>query len=367
MRIAAAQGNLQRANLGDQTGAFASYSKARDLLVGLRSREPDNREVEMSLARVDEDLASLAPRTGNGNADDLRHESIALFQDIARTPATLKDLALAHFYLALAKTDEGKYRDALPIWQRAYADYRSLAAGGNNTTEDERNVGLVEKHIASVYFALANYQGSLEYDRKAVARDEKRLNQQPQNPTARMDLSFDFVELGWCLHALQRDPEADTAFSRAIQLRRDVAASDPNDFHARSELESALRIDGTAKCQSGDISNAILSIREAAATGLALHQNDPHNVDETISAALDYYELGEVYRKRGSETPDLQDWQAALDSFKKAQALLANVPSSAIYDPSDREKLANVPVRIREAAQRVSGPQQTASLRLGLQ
>jgi tetratricopeptide (TPR) repeat protein len=345
VRIAAAQGDLQRANIGDEAGAFASYTKARSLLLGLRSRQPENRDVELLLARVDEDLASLSARTGTGSAEGLRRESVSLFEDIAREPATsrnLRDLALAHFYLALAKTDENKYNDALPLWQQAYENYTQLAASDKNPAEDERNIGLVEKHIAAVYFALGNYEDSLAYDRKATALDDKRLALQPQNPTAQMDLSFDLVELGWCLHALQRNGEADNAFGRAIQLRRQVAANDPNDFHARSELESVLRIAGVAKCQSGDLPAAVQFIREAAGTGAALHSNDPRNLDETVSAALDEYELGEVLRKRA-------EWRPALDAFEKAQSLLANLSPVAIYDPSDREKLAKLPDRISEA------------------
>jgi non-specific serine/threonine protein kinase/serine/threonine-protein kinase len=359
MKIAAAQGDLQQANVGDEAGAFASYSKARQLLVGLRAREPENSEVEVSLARVDADLASLAPRTGHGNGADWRSQSVALFQDIARADTgsgKLKNLALAHFYLALAKTDEGKYNDALPLWQQAFSDYRRLAAGDKNTAEDERNIGLVEKHIASVYFALGDYPHSLEYDRQAVAVDEKRVEQQPQNPTARMDLSFDLVELGWCQHALQQDRDADAAFARAIQLRRQVAAEDPNDFHARSELESVLRIAGMADCQAGQVAQAIPLLEEAEATGTALHRRDPHNLDETVSASLDYYEVGEVLRKRALEQhTGKQDWQAALASFTHAEALADQLPPGAIYDTSDREKVAKLPAKIQECLQHVKG------------
>jgi len=355
MKIAAAQGDLQQSNVGDEAGAYASYTKARQLLVGLRQRRPENRQVELFLARVDADIASLAPRTGHGSGEELRRESVALFEDVARSdtgPDRLKDLALAHFYLALAKTDEAKYSDALPLWQQALTDYQRLAAQDRNSAEDDRNVGLAEKHIASVYYSLGDYQRSLEYDRKAVALDEQRVRQEPQNPTARMDLSFDLVELGWCLHAVQQNHDADAALARAIQLRRQVAEEDPNDFHARSELESALRIAGMAKFQAGNIPEAIPFLQEAAATGRALHQRDPRNLDETVNASLDYYELGEVLCKRASEQRnDKQDWQAALVAFTQSQALLDQVPSGAIYDPSDRDKLAKLPERIRESSE----------------
>jgi tetratricopeptide (TPR) repeat protein len=200
---------------------------------------------------------------------------------------------------------------------------------------------------------LADYPSSLEYDRKAAAIDEKRLNQQPLNPTARMDLSFDLVELGWCLHELRQDREADVALNRAIQLRQQVADQDPNDFHARSELEAVLRIAGSAKCEAGDLAGAIPLIQQAADTGTMLHGRDPHNLDETVSASLDYYELGEVLRKRASwHRENKQDWRTALSSFKEAQAIASQLPATAIYDASDREKLARLPQRIAECSER---------------
>jgi tetratricopeptide (TPR) repeat protein/predicted Ser/Thr protein kinase len=360
MKIAAAQGDLQQANVGDQAGAYASYSKARNLLVGLRAREPDNRAVELNLAVVDEDIASLSPRTGNGDAEDLRRESVKLFQDIARSePPTgnLNNLALAHFYLALAKTDERKYNDALPLWQQSLKEYQTVKGEARNPREDERNIGLVEKHIANVYFALGDYPRSLQYDRMAVATDEQRLRESPQNPTAQMDLSFDLVELGWCLHQLQQNQEADNAFNRAIQLRRQVGGEDPNDFHARSELEAVLRIAGAARCESGDLTGAVQLVREAASTGAALHAHDPHNLDETVSTALDYYELGQVLRKRASsQAGDTEDWRAALRAFEQAQAVVSQVSRTAIYDASDREKLTKLPERIAECTARVGSP-----------
>ncbi len=353
MKIAAAQGDLQQSNVGDETGAFASYTKARNLLLNLHSSEPENRDVEVALALADEDLASLAPRTGHGHADSLRHESVTLFGDIAQSSSRttdLKNLALAHFYLALAKTGEGKYNDALPLWQRAYSDYQELAKRDSNTAEDERNIGLAEKHIASVYFALGDYTNSLTFDRMAVTVDENRVKSGPQNPTARMDLSFDLVELGWCEHELGQNSESDDAFTRAIQLRRQVASQDPNDFHARSELESVLRIAGVAKAQTGDLSAAVQLIGEAAQTGDALRANDPRNLDETLNSALDYYELGDVLQQRASTSVYPEDWQAALRCFTKSQALAALVPASAIYDSGDRDKLATLPQRIAEAS-----------------
>jgi tetratricopeptide (TPR) repeat protein len=160
------------------------------------------------------------------------------------------------------------------------------------------------------------------------------------------------------LHELQQNQEADASFGRAIQLRRQVAAEDPNDFHARSELEAVLRIAAVAKCQAGEIPAATQFIQEAAAAGNALHRHDPSNLDETVSVSLDYYELGEVLRKRASEhSADSEDWQAALSAFQRSQALLAQVPPAAIYDASDREKLAKLPARIRECSQRALNPQ----------
>ena len=79
-----------------------------------------------------------------------------------------------------------------------------------------------------------------------------------------MDLSFDLVELGWCLHELGDDKQADDNLNRAILLRRQVAAADPHDFRAQSELETVLRIAGVVKSQAGFLSEALSLIQEAA-------------------------------------------------------------------------------------------------------
>src|SRR5581483_4952233 len=157
---------------------------------------------------------------------------------------------------------------------------------------------------------------------------------------------------GWCLHELRQDHDADDALNRAIQLRQQVADQDPNDFHARSELESVLRIAGVAKCEAGDLPGAIQLIQQAADTGAKLHERDPHNLDETVSASLDNYEMGEVLRKRAlGHRAAKQDWQSALTSFKQAQTLASQLPPTAVYDANDREKLEQLPQRIAECSE----------------
>ncbi|MFL6353211.1 MAG: protein kinase domain-containing protein [Bryobacteraceae bacterium] len=350
MKIGAAQGDLQQANVGDREGALASYNEARALLTDLHRRDPGDRDVERSLALVDNDIVVLSPRARVQQVQEIRQEAVALFKNLARTSAGvqgLKDRALAHFYLAFAETD---YKKALPIWRQALDDYTRIQRLENNSSQTRRNVALIEKRIAGVYYGLGNYAESLAHDRRAAQIDEARLALQPRSPTARMDLSFDLVELGWCLHELGNNKEADDNLNRAIELRRQVAAADPHDFRAQSELETVLRIAGVIKSQAGSLSEAQSLMQEAAALGAALHTRDSGNMDETVNFALDCLELGNVQRTialRGTAAGG-RNWKAALNNFQRSQMLAASIPPDA-FAAGDREKVAELPAKIAES------------------
>ncbi len=353
MKIGAAQGDLEQANVGNRERALASYNEARALLLELHRKNPGNRDVERSLALVDNDIAVLTPRARLKQAPGIQQQAIALFEDIAHSSpgdAGLKDHALAHFYLAFAATRQEKLQEALPMWNQALTDYERLQQLENNSAEAKRNVALVEKHIASVYSALGNYAESIAHERKAAEIDEGRLAAEPQNPTARMDLSFDLVELGWSLHELGDEKQAADTLNRSIALRRQVAAADPHDFRAQSEYETALRMTGVARCQAGSLNEALSLEEQAAGVGASLHGRDPGNLDEDVNYALDCYELGAANRElalKGGPT-DGNYWHAALASFQRSQMLGAKISAGAIDDPNDREKLTKLPERIAE-------------------
>jgi tetratricopeptide (TPR) repeat protein len=359
MKIGAAQGDLEQANVGDRAGALASYNKARGLLVDLRRRDPANRDVERSLALVDNNIAVLSPRVRGQQVAGIRAQAVSLFKDIADTssgPQGLRDRALAHFYLAFAETGQQKYKEALPIWKQALDEYTRIEQSDDKTPQSQRNVALIEKHIAGVYYALGDYSDSLSHDRRAVEIDEKRLAAEPQSPTARMDLSFDLVELGSCLHELRDETAASDNLRRAIALRRDVAAADPHDFRAQSELETVLRITGVLRCQAGFLSEGLGLLQEAAGIGASLHARDPGNMDESVNFALDSFELADAYRATAEKggAAGQTNWRAALNNFQRCQTVAASTPAAAL-DANGEEKMAELPRKIAECLRHVRG------------
>jgi hypothetical protein len=167
---------------------------------------------------------------------------------------------------------------------------------------------------------------------------------------ARMDLSFDLVELGSCLHELRDEKAASDNLNRAILLRREVAAQDPHDFRAQSELETVLRIAGVIRAQAGFLSEALTLVQEAAAVGASLHARDPRNMDESVNFALDCFELGDVHRaiaEKGAAANGTS-WRVALNNFQKSQIVAASIPTAAFDYPNGREKLAELPGKIAE-------------------
>jgi tetratricopeptide (TPR) repeat protein len=358
MKIGAAQGDLEQANVGDREGALASYNKARALLIDLRTREPANRNVERSLALVDNNIAVLSPRARVAQVAEMRREAVTLFDDIARNssgPQGLEDRARAHFYLAFAQTEQQKYKEALPIWKEALDEYTRIEQLKSGSLHARRNVALIEKHIAGVYYSFGDYSDSLLHDRRAVQIDEQRLTAEPQSPTARMDLSFDLVELGSCLHEVRDEKASSESLKRAILLRREVSAADPHDFRAQSELETVLRITGVLRSQAGFLNEGLSLIEEASAIGASLHARDPKNMDESVNVALDWFELGNVYRAIAAKATAAgpTNWRAALNNFQKCQALAASIPAAAFGNGNGEEKMAELPGKIAECRRHI--------------
>lgn len=374
-KIGAAQGDLEQANVGDRDRALVSYNKSRALLLDLRQGEPANPDVELLLALVDNDIAVLSTRDRPEEAGAIRNEAVSLFEDIAHKSSgtrRLNDVALAHFYLAFDETEQHRYKEALPMWQQARADYAQIQKLHSNSRQVQRNLALIEKRIAGVYYELGDYTSSIAHDRKAAEIDEARLSAEPRNPTARMDLSFDLVELGWCQHELRDEKDAAKALDQAIALRRQVAAADPHDFRAQSELETVLRITGVARSQARSLNDALTFEQQAATLGASLHSFAPANIDATINFALDCFELGDVYRARAAADPEnaAANWREALANFQQSQALFRAVPGSA-FDSNDREKVQRLPERIadcvRHTRSELTAVQVTAALPSGSQ
>lgn len=343
-KIGDAQGAPGQANLGDRRGALASYTKARQLLLQLRRRSPADIGVESWLANVDEDLADVLPDDQPALILARRAEAVALFQDVARNSSGLQalyNLARGQYDLALAKSEQRRYRDAIAAWHAALTSFTRIAKAESNSDKAQENLTLVEKRLAGMYYAVGDCANSVIYDKTAAATDASRMAADPNNQAAQTDLSIDLIEIGQCQDKLGQRKQALQTLDRTVALRRRIAASNPRDSRAQSSLEDALRVNAAVQLNAGELGPAWRLGREALGIGTSLHNEHPHDPDQIFRLALDHRGLGLLYRARS-------EWPHALHEFQTARKLSLNISPRSFADPHDLAAVKALPGLIAE-------------------
>jgi tetratricopeptide (TPR) repeat protein len=354
-RIADAQGNPGRANLGDGAGALDSYGRARGLLHQILAADPGNRPTLSTLAAIDRPSADIL--SDNGKPSDalvLRREAMdALRQLAARspTPEARKALALSRYSLPISLNEIQNWPEATREWRETLRLYEEIARTQPGGMTLSRNVALCQKRLASVYFQRDDFAQAIVYYRAAERIDRARLAAEPRDPEAKMDLSFDLSDLGLALCSAGRYSEAVVEYESALELRRELAAEDSADYRAQSAVGRSLdRLAGAYEL-AGVIGRAIETSREATSRLAAVQMRYPANQGMTKETALAFEHLGKFYRARASSGKPARnhaDWHDATAAFERASILFRDLGNAIPVTQTERETLQSIPGSLQE-------------------
>ena len=349
-RIADAQGNPARANLGDSAGALDSYDRARGLLRQILAADAGNLPALNTLAALDGSSAGVLAECGKpADALALRREAVDTLRQVASrapTPAARRALALSHYHLAIGLNEVRDWPAATREWQETLQLYEDIARSQPDDMAPARNVALCQKRLASVYLARDDFAQAIAHYQIAERIDRARLAAEPGNPEARMDLSFDLSDMGLALYGARRFPEAVTEYESALRLRREASAADPSDYRAQLTVGRSLDRLADAYESAGHIERAIESAREAAATLAAAQMHDPADQETLKEAALAFVHLGRFYRARaagGNRAQAEADWRGAVAAFERASALSRELGGANQSTQAERESLQSIP------------------------
>lgn len=242
-RIGMVQGYGPEANLGQPREAAKSMEKALAILDRFSAATSSTRELRRDYLRVSGELAAVLQETGNyDRSAALVHRNVDLTDAALRAHPndfdTIRDSANAAFNLADLLSYQAKYADAIPLRERALALYTQLAAQKPENPEVQRSLAICHKRLAALYGVAQRYNESHEHYEAARVIDESRLGVNPMTPRTKIDLSYDYSDLGWVSSRLGNDPAALEWLRKALVLRREAVAADPNDMRAARALAS---------------------------------------------------------------------------------------------------------------------------------
>jgi non-specific serine/threonine protein kinase/serine/threonine-protein kinase len=314
-KIGEVQGSPGRANLGDLAGALVSYRRACEILRQLHRATPSDVQVQQELARMTEGLADIYELRAEMAAwRATRSETKALRWDLARThPEVAAYRAKALLSDAYTLSGERQFAAAAQAYEKALAATDEVVRRDPGNREWTRELARVRRNLARSYHDSGQTGPALENYQEARRMDAARLAAAPRDMRVKMELSWDYAEIGWILHERHDDREAEQNFAQALDLQQQMSDADPQNLLARLEIGKLKMTAAPASEAAGDRKLAIQYMRDAIAIFQEALQRDATNDDARFHLAQTWSNLGDTYWRRAA--PGDPRWKQATTCF----------------------------------------------------
>jgi non-specific serine/threonine protein kinase/serine/threonine-protein kinase len=295
VRVGDVQGNPTKANVGDATGAIASYQRAIALAEAVRADAPGDIEALRVLALAHQQRGDVLALTGDKDKalTDVQTSEDLYAQIGRRDGATFDDrvaVGLASIKLGDLLGNPnfenlGRAGSANLAYAKALDTFRQLDRASGTEVRVRRLLGLTLERIGTMHEdakqwidAATAYQESFEIRRGLAERE-------PTHRDIQRDLGIAHEKVANVLMA-QGNPGGAVAQQRqALAVFERLAGADPTDANAartvaisRENLADALR-------QGGSVAEALDLYRKALDAHRGFRAQDAHNVRATCEAA----------------------------------------------------------------------------------
>ena len=197
-QIGRVQGDPQTPNLGEREPALQSFSRALELLAGLRGSPALGTKALFETSqtnRLKAQVLNVMGRTDEALAAS--REALATAQAaLERAPdddEAQRLVASGHFSMALA---EQSRPEKLRHWRTADQAFEALLARKPDDADRMRNVALVNKYLGGHLQLDGEHAEAERRYQRALELDERRAAAAPASRTVQFDLAIDLANLG---------------------------------------------------------------------------------------------------------------------------------------------------------------------------
>ncbi|HMG24426.1 MAG TPA: protein kinase [Kofleriaceae bacterium] len=322
-------GDLQR-QLGDATGAIATYRTALPMIAALTRRDPDNTTWLRLRGNFEEDYGFALLDTGEYKAGLAALDTAIEIQRglIGRDPKSttwLGDLSRSYTragdaLLALGELDRGvaQYQQALEI-------RRGLVAKNPASAPYRRSMAWSFAKLAGAHAARGDAAHALDAQEQALALRAALVQEAPEQGGYRNELALTEAAIGALIAA------ADPARSRqligdAVARTRALVTADPINNDYKEALCASLVADADAARAHHDAARRAAALDDALGQARSALAHAPDNVRWAGILAEIQSRLAELAAQRGDASAAVSAWQAVralLDPLASAGRLSA--------------------------------------------
>jgi len=340
-RLGDVQGLQSQANLGDPTGAVASYRKARSLFSDTVRDSPRDSQAIVGLAQTCRRLAVVLSFLRQGQeARQVAAEAVTLTESLVQrepTEENRRHLAGAYSGMADVSDDNADFRlKALPILEE-------LLAAEPQDPARQRDVALVHKNIASPLVKRSQKDRAVPHLRRAEEIDSARAAANPGDPVAQMDLSFDYSQNATFYLNRDQFPAALENSQKALDIRRRLAQSDPADARLQDRVVYAYSQIGQVLLYMKKPHEALRAYQAGVRVSQALQAHDPHHPQYRSNLAKSQSRVGDAESALGHKRQACSAWSAAVSVYSQ-------MDHDGQLRPSERPSMEEIQRRMAKCA-----------------
>ncbi|HXS94325.1 MAG TPA: protein kinase [Candidatus Limnocylindrales bacterium] len=346
MRMGDVQGLPAHPNLGNLSGAEASYRKAAALLDRDIALHPGRTPLLARKAEVHRNIGLIVKDTGRP-AEAAQHFQISLdaaaaaIKRDAGNKAARTQAALTNLEMADLKRDAP---DEALVYARRGADIaEQLAAQYPQEADAVERVSDTYSEIGQILHRANRLNEALESFKKAAAIRADLIARHPYDALLQRELMMAYGHISDVLGTpfgsnLGRHEEAFAYLEKAGAIATEMAKADPSNHLAASDLATVLMREGLVLEDAKDARRSLELLRRAAAMKEEMQLASPTN-------RRNRSDLGLIYEYEGARLAQLGENQAALDQLKKA----ADITHTLLAGGDTGSYFGNLSVRRRIA------------------
>lgn len=334
-RIGEVEGDLSESSLGRVPASLESLRKAAGILERLAAASPGDAGLRHDHLRAAIDLARAYGQAGQFDAAIAQaRRGVAIAEDAAAAhpgdAVGMIDLEAALAGLADAVTDQKRYSEGIALRERVQRLASQVAATTRGSPESQRSLAVAEKRLAALYGVTGRMDDCRREYNMARVIDEQRCARNPHDMRARIDLSYDYSDLGWAASVVNRLDEALQFNGKALELRQQAAQADPHDFRAATAVAASTRRIGLVLKKMAKPRQALAELEQAAARYSELSRRPGADWATLSSLAETHRDIAETWTDLAqAHDIDLAQrsahYLAAAGEYEQARRLLAGL------------------------------------------
>jgi non-specific serine/threonine protein kinase/serine/threonine-protein kinase len=349
-KMADVLGRPGTANLGDASGALATYRKVQAARERLLSADPTDRELRHDLAATGSKIALLLYRQGDlpGAVEEARRAVLAE-EALASSPPNQSEalrLATSHTAYGYLLGPSGRWLESIEHLRKAIALLEPLPASHAVQLQLQQTytfLGDVLEEGAGVPGVLPDPKALLEMRRRALALAEPLAQADPLDSTFQRRVFSGFLNMGGVLTRMGDRRAAVDHYRRGLAHAARMSEADPINLNARRDLAYIGTLLGTVLAQDGDTTEALPLLERSAGLLQAVLAADPEGLGPRSVAAENDIGLGHAHlalASGGALTAGARraHWREAKARFEAGAAFWAEMRDRGLSAGEERAK-----------------------------